>query len=152
MQALRHALAVLGMQTDFQFAKIICEFFFLIPKLAFVPRRKVNFTGSQVILPKSQVGNLDGQLETLASFLKVFLASFFTFFKRLHHFLAQWTGQTFYASAVRLPRLEDQVLGSGGTLVYSQEEFQTISPMGRVSIFPLLDPRQDTRKKKREPS
>ena len=37
-QAPRHALAVLGMQTDVHFAKIICEFFVLIPKLAFVSR------------------------------------------------------------------------------------------------------------------
>jgi hypothetical protein len=35
---LRRSLAVFGMQTGFHFAKIICEFFVLIPKLAFVSR------------------------------------------------------------------------------------------------------------------
>ena len=152
-QALRHSLAVLGMQTDLPFAKIICEFFVLIPKLAFVSRRKVNFPGSQVILPKSQVGNLDGQLETLASFLKVFLASFFTFFKRLHHFLAQWIRSDLFASAARLPRLEDQVLGVRWNPCLLSRRIPDYLTNGQSFNMPLCSILvSDTTKNKREPS
>ena len=61
-QAFGHPLAVLGMQTDFQFAKIIREFFVLIPKLAFASRRKVNCTGDQITVEEARIGRLDRRI------------------------------------------------------------------------------------------
>ena len=73
MQALRHSFAVLGMQTDFHFAKIICEFLVLIPKLAFVSRRKVNCTGYQIAVKETHIGRLDRRFLARIVFLKILL-------------------------------------------------------------------------------
>src|ERR1700675_2728571 len=73
MQALRHSLAVLGMQTDFQFAKIIREFFVLIPKLPFVSGRKMNCPGDQITIKEARIGRLDRWILERIIFLKIIL-------------------------------------------------------------------------------
>src|ERR1700719_1468106 len=73
MQALCHSLAVLGMQTDFQFAKIIREFFVLIAKLTFVSRGKVNCTGDQITVKEAGIGRLDPHFLVRIVFPKIIL-------------------------------------------------------------------------------